>query len=132
MGWERWDEVVWKEMVWCDEMSGTALTGYDEYKTMVQCSNVYSSFLYFLTSPSSLSHLSEQMGCTCAEMILAMPRVRKSQMTMRPSLQPTPNNVPLLLKLHVTAMLIQSRIPSKSLMVNGCFLDFMLKFKKFF
>ena len=50
-------------------------------------------------------------------MIFAMPRVRKSQMTMRPSLHPTASNVPRLLNAHVTAILVaQSREPSKSFM----------------
>lgn len=47
-------------------------------------------------------------------MILAMPRVRKSQMTMRPSLQPTASSVPQRLKVQVRAMLIQSSVPSAS------------------
>lgn len=53
-------------------------------------------------------------GCTCAEMILAMPLVRKSQITMRPSLQPTANKVPRLLKAQVTAIDWQSKVPSNS------------------
>jgi hypothetical protein len=67
-------------------------------------------------------------GWTWAVMILAMPRVRKSQMTIRPSLQPTAKRVPNLLKKcqiiicmkqdllkqQVTAIEIQSREPSNS------------------
>jgi len=53
-------------------------------------------------------------GCTWAEIIFAMPRVRKSQITMRPSLQPTAKRVPYLLKAHVTASEMQSREPSNS------------------
>ena len=61
-----------------------------------------------------LTDLREHTGCTWALMTLAMPRVRKSQMTIRPSLQPTANNVPWRLKAQVTAMLTQSKAPSKS------------------
>lgn len=61
-----------------------------------------------------VSHHNEQTGWMCALMILAMPRVRKSQMTIRPSLQPTANRVPQRLKVQVRAMLIQSRVPSAS------------------
>lgn len=43
-------------------------------------------------------------GWTWADIILAMPLVRKSQITMRPSLQPTARSVPRLLKAHVTAI----------------------------
>lgn len=53
-------------------------------------------------------------GWTWADMILAIPRVRKSQITMRPSLQPTANNVPYLLKAQVTANDMQSSEPSNS------------------
>lgn len=60
------------------------------------------------------SHHKEQTGWMCALMILAMPLVRKSQMTMRPSLQPTASRVPQRLKVQVRAMLIQSRVPSAS------------------
>lgn len=49
-----------------------------------------------------------------ALMILAMPLVRKSQMTMRPSLQPTASSVPQRLKVQVRAMLMQSSVPSAS------------------
>jgi hypothetical protein len=59
-------------------------------------------------------YLIEQTGCIWADIILAMPRVRKSHSTIRPSLQPTANNVPLLLNAHVTAREIQSRAPSNS------------------
>jgi len=55
-----------------------------------------------------------QTGCTCALIILAIPRVRKSQITIRPSLHPTTSNVPCLLKAHVIAMLTQSNAPSNS------------------
>ena len=47
-------------------------------------------------------------------MILAIPLVRKSQMTILPSLQPTARSVPRLLNVQVTAMEIQSRAPSNS------------------
>lgn len=47
-------------------------------------------------------------------MILAMPRVRKSQSTSLPSLQPTARRVPCLLNAQVIAMLTQSKVPSKS------------------
>lgn len=60
------------------------------------------------------SYHKEQTGWMCALIILAMPRVRKSQMTMRPSLQPTASRVPQRLKVQVRAMLIQSRVPSAS------------------
>lgn len=43
-----------------------------------------------------------------------MPRVRKSQITILPSLQPTANNVPRLLNEQVTASEIQSKAPSNS------------------
>lgn len=49
-----------------------------------------------------------------ALMILAIPLVRKSQMTMRPSLQPTASSVPQRLKVQVKAMLMQSSVPSAS------------------
>ena len=55
-----------------------------------------------------------QTGCTWADIILAIPRVRKSQITIRPSLQPTAKSVPHLLKAHVTAREIQSKEPSNS------------------
>ena len=56
----------------------------------------------------------EQIGWTWAEIIFAIPRVRKSQITMRPSLHPTARSVPYLLKQHVTASEIQSKAPSYS------------------
>lgn len=62
----------------------------------------------------STSYHKEHTGWMCALMILAMPRVRKSQMTMRPSLQPTASRVPQRLNVQVRAMLIQSRVPSAS------------------
>lgn len=55
-----------------------------------------------------------QIGCTWAEIIFAMPRVKKSQTTMRPSLHPTARSVPYLLKQQVTANEIQSSDPSNS------------------
>lgn len=60
------------------------------------------------------SDLSEQTGWTWAEMILAMPLVKKSQMTMRPSLQPTASDEPRRLKEQVTAKDMQSSAPSNS------------------
>lgn len=53
-------------------------------------------------------------GCTWADMIFAIPRVKKSQTTIRPSLQPTARRVPYLLNEHVTANDIQSNEPSNS------------------
>lgn len=53
-------------------------------------------------------------GCTWALIILQIPRVRKSQITIRPSLQPTASNVPRRLKTQVTANETQSRDPSNS------------------
>uniref|UniRef100_A0A8W7Q264 Uncharacterized protein n=1 Tax=Anopheles coluzzii TaxID=1518534 RepID=A0A8W7Q264_ANOCL len=54
--------------------------------------------LLSVEADSSLWPLRDQhklhTGCTWAEMIFAMPRVRKSQMTTRPSLQPTASRVP--------------------------------------
>lgn len=47
-------------------------------------------------------------------MILAMPLVKKSHITIRPSLHPTANNVPRLLKAQVTAKDTQSKAPSNS------------------
>lgn len=47
-------------------------------------------------------------------MIFAIPRVKKSQTTIRPSLQPTAKSVPYLLNEQVTANEIQSREPSNS------------------
>ena len=58
------------------------------------------------------THLSEVMGWMCALHILAIPRVIKSQIAMRPSLHPTASIVPLRLKAHVRASLPESRIPS--------------------
>ena len=62
----------------------------------------------------SLNYHKEQTGWTCALIILAIPLVRKSHTTIRPSLQPTANNVPRLLNVQVTAMDMQSRAPSNS------------------
>ena len=59
-------------------------------------------------------YLKEHTGCTCALIILAMPRVRKSHITILPSLHPTAINDPLLLKAHVTASDTQSKTPSNS------------------
>ena len=61
-----------------------------------------------------LAYLMEQIGCIWALITLAIPRVRKSQTTIRPSLQPTANSVPCLLNAQVTAMLTQSNVPSES------------------
>lgn len=61
-----------------------------------------------------MSHHKEHTGWICALIILAMPRVKKSQITIRPSLQPTANSVPQRLNVQVRAMLIQSRVPSAS------------------
>ena len=60
----------------------------------------------------------EQTGCTCAPMTLAIPRVKKSHMTIRPSLQPTASRVPCLLNAHVSAVLTQSSVPSESCTQN--------------
>lgn len=62
-----------------------------------------------------LDQLILQTGCTWAVIILAIPLVKKSHITIRPSLQPTANKVPLLLNAHVTAMDKESRVPSNSL-----------------
>lgn len=59
-------------------------------------------------------HDSEHTGWTCACMIFAMPRVKKSQITMRPSLHPTAKRVPNRLNWQVMAMVIQSSVPSFS------------------
>merc|ERR1711862_252453 len=58
--------------------------------------------------------LNEQTGWTCALRILVIPRVRKSQITILPSLHPTASKVPRRLNEQATAMLTQSRAPSKS------------------
>ena len=58
--------------------------------------------------------LMEHTGCMWAEIILAIPRVRKSHTTILPSLQPTASRVPLLLNAQVTANETQSRVPSNS------------------
>lgn len=47
-------------------------------------------------------------------MILLIPLVKKSQITIRPSLHPTASKVPRRLKEHVIATLTQSRVPSYS------------------
>ena len=60
------------------------------------------------------SYVSEQTGWTWACMIFAIPLVRKSQMTILPSLHPTARRVPNLLNWHVTAIVTQSRVPSFS------------------
>lgn len=56
--------------------------------------------------------LREVMGWMWQLQILAIPRVMKSQMAIRPSLQPTASCVPLLLKQQVRASLPESRMPS--------------------
>lgn len=68
----------------------------------------------FFTRYPLRDQLKLQTGCTCAEKTLAIPRVKKSQMTMRPSLQPTARRVPYLLKAQVSAKDMQSRVPSNS------------------
>ena len=55
-----------------------------------------------------------QTGYTWAEIDLAIPRVRKSHINILPSLQPTAKSVPLLLKAHVAASDIESKVPSNS------------------
>lgn len=60
------------------------------------------------------THLNEQTGWTWALITLAIPLVKKSHKTMRPSLQPTAKMVPCRLNTHVTAMLTQSKAPSNS------------------
>ena len=61
-----------------------------------------------------LDQLMLQTGWTWAEIIFAIPRVRKSHMTILPSLQPTASSVPRLLKAHVTGIERQSSVPSNS------------------
>lgn len=61
-----------------------------------------------------LDQLKLHTGCTCDDIIFAMPLVRISQMTMRPSLHPTARSVPYLLKEQVTAREMQSKDPSNS------------------
>ena len=56
----------------------------------------------------------EQIGDQSALMIFAMPRVKKSQITKRPSEQPTANSEPTLLKAQHTAIDAQSNVPSNS------------------
>ena len=71
--------------------------------------------VYESQSDTILCHyLIDQIGCTWAFMIFVIPLVRKSHRTMRPSLHPTASMVPRRLNEHVTAMLTQSRRPSKS------------------
>ena len=60
-----------------------------------------------------ITNLKDVMGCVCPVYDFAMPRVRKSHTTTRPSLQPTASNVPRRLKAHVRASLPQSRRPSQ-------------------
>lgn len=62
----------------------------------------------------SFIYLKEHTGWTWALTILAIPLVKKSQITILPSLHPTASSVPLLLKEHVTAREIQSKAPSNS------------------
>ena len=59
-------------------------------------------------------YLTEVTGCTCALIIFAIPLVKKSQMTIRPSLQPTAKREPLRLNDAVTATLTESKLPSYS------------------
>lgn len=63
-------------------------------------------------STSHVTCLREVIGWMWQLHILAIPLVMKSQMAMRPSLQPTASCVPLLLKEQVRASLPESRIPS--------------------
>ena len=56
----------------------------------------------------------EQTGWTWALIILEIPLVKKSHITILPSLHPTASKVPRLLKVHVTAIEMQSRAPSNS------------------
>ena len=60
------------------------------------------------------SYLKDVTGWTWALIILAIPLVRKSQMTIRPSLQPTAKREPLRLNDAVTATLTESKLPSYS------------------
>lgn len=59
-------------------------------------------------------YLREQTGWTWALIILTIPLVKKSQITILPSLQPTASKVPLLLNEQDTAKEIQSKAPSNS------------------
>lgn len=68
-------------------------------------------------------YLTDVTGWTWALIIFAIPLVKKSQMTMRPSLQPTARREPLLLNDAVPATLTESKLPSYS-----C--DQSVKFKK--
>lgn len=78
-------------------------------------SKFYFNFLNnVIIKKNLLQYLKEQTGWTWALMILAIPLVKKSQMTILPSLHPTANKVPLLLKVQVTAREIQSNVPSNS------------------
>ena len=65
----------------------------------------------FITDKAYLTH---ETGWMCATITLATPRVKKSQITSRPSLQPTANSDPVLLKAHVRAGLTESKLPSNS------------------
>lgn len=61
------------------------------------------------------TYLTEQIGWQrWAAKFLATPRVKKSHITMRPSLQPTAKRLPLRLKEQQMAKLEQSRTPSNS------------------
>lgn len=61
------------------------------------------------------SYLTEQIGCPAwARIFLATPRVKKSHITSRPSLQPTAKRLPLRLKEQQIARLEQSKTPSNS------------------
>ena len=59
-------------------------------------------------------YLTDVTGWTWALIIFAIPLVKKSQMTMRPSLQPTARREPLLLNDAVPATLTESKLPSYS------------------
>jgi len=89
----------------------------------MQCgiySQICSTIQMSCNTPNVLSteklntNLREHTGCTWALIIFAIPLVRKSQITIRPSLHPTASNVPRLLNAHVTANEIQSKAPSNS------------------
>lgn len=56
--------------------------------------------------------LRDVIGWMCPLQSRAIPRVMKSHIAMRPSLQPTARSVPLRLKAQVRASLPESRMPS--------------------
>jgi hypothetical protein len=74
---------------------------------------LYVSYMHTI-SYKAHTNLSEHTGCTWALIIFAIPLVRKSQITIRPSLHPTASSVPRLLNAHVTANEMQSKAPSNS------------------